>query len=116
MPGAEALTYTQCLLGCAAQMKVNKGFCIGLLEYRGRCRLFEWHFTFFHAQVMLWCRYVYQHEAVKELGRTKAFGVLSAGEWLRGKGHAVKSQFLAAKGAIDLMQVCLLPCSRGCRF
>ena len=50
-------------------------------------------------------RYVYQHEAVKELGRTKAFGVLSAGEWLRGKGHAVKSQFLAAKGAIDLMQV-----------
>ena len=49
---------------------------------------------------------MYQHEAVKELGRTKAFGVLSAGEWLRGKGHAVKSQFLAAKGAIDLMQVC----------
>ena len=50
-------------------------------------------------------RYVYQHMAARELGKTTPFGVLSAGEWLRGKGHAVRSQFSAAKGAIDLMQV-----------
>lgn len=33
--------------------------------------------------------------------------LVSAGEWVRGQGHAVKSQWNAAKGAVDLMQVWL---------
>ena len=33
-------------------------------------------------------------------------GILGAGEWVRSKGHAVKSQWNAAMAAVDLMQVC----------
>ncbi|EIE22588.1 DnaJ-domain-containing protein [Coccomyxa subellipsoidea C-169] len=51
--------------------------------------------------------YVYQREAAKELGKGggPVGNLLGATEWLRGQGHAVKSQWNAAKGAIDLMQV-----------
>lgn len=50
---------------------------------------------------------MYQREASKELGKGGGpmGNLLGAGEWLRGQGHAVKSQWSAAKGAVDLMQV-----------
>ena len=32
-------------------------------------------------------------------------GIFGAGEWVRSKGHAVKSQWNAAMAAVDLMQV-----------
>ena len=32
-------------------------------------------------------------------------GIFGAGEWVRSKGHAMKSQWNAAMAAVDLMQV-----------
>ncbi|BDA45833.1 Chaperone protein dnaJ 10 [Coccomyxa sp. Obi] len=51
--------------------------------------------------------YVYQREAAKELGKGAGpIGTfMGAGEWLRGQGHAVKSQWNAARGAVEIMQV-----------
>lgn len=57
---------------------------------------------------MHWCgRYVYQHEARRFLGKGKGpvMGLFGAGEWVRSKGHAMKSQWNAAMAAVDLMQV-----------
>ena len=53
---------------------------------------------------MLGTRYVYQHEGRKSLGRGPMLGIFGAGEWVRSKGHAMKSQWNAAMAAVDLMQ------------
>lgn len=46
------------------------------------------------------------HEASRVLGKGgAAFGIMGHVEWLRSHGHAVKSHWNAAKGAVDLMQV-----------
>jgi len=37
-------------------------------------------------------RYVYEHKAWRILGKGPTMGVLGAGEWVRGKGLAIKSQ------------------------
>ena len=50
-------------------------------------------------------RYVYQHEGRKSLGKGPMLGIFGAGEWVRSKGHAMKSQWNAAMAAVDLMQV-----------
>jgi len=53
----------------------------------------------------LLARYVYEHEARRFLGKGPVMGLFGAGEWVRGKGHAMKSQWNAAMAAVDLMQV-----------
>ena len=50
-------------------------------------------------------RYVYYHEGRRFLGKGPVLGLFSAGEWVRGKGHAMKTQWNAAMAAVDLMQV-----------
>lgn len=51
------------------------------------------------------CRYVYYHEGQRFLGKGPVLGLFCAGEWVRGKGHAMKTQWNAAMAAVDLMQV-----------
>ena len=62
------------------------------------------------------CRYVYYHEARRFLGKGPVLGLFSAGEWVRGKGHAMKTQWNAAMAAVDLMQVHAthVPCQTQC--
>lgn len=52
-------------------------------------------------------RYVYQREAAKEDGKGSGpIGTfMGAGEWLRGQGHTLKSQWNAARGAVEITQV-----------
>ena len=57
-------------------------------------------------------RYVYQHEGRKSLGKGPMLGIFGAGEWVRSKGHAMKSQWNAAMAAVDLMQVSNLLCAK----
>ena len=50
------------------------------------------------------CRYVYERVAAAHLGKSSGrLGLLGAGEWLRAKGHAIRSQFAAAQGALQLV-------------
>lgn len=51
-------------------------------------------------------RYIYERSAASYLGKDiRMLGIPVAGEWLRSKGHAIKTTFSAASGAVELLRM-----------